>query len=351
MLQEFLQSVGGVAIDAAPWLLMGLLAAGLIKAYAPENLLGRWMGGRGLGPVIRAALIGAPLPLCSCGVLPVAFGLRRQGASRGATVSFLVATPETGVDSIAVSYALLGPFMAVIRPVAAIISAVAAGLLSNVSPHKIQPIAARDHKQADCSTCSDGEKARNTRSSIPSNPTKNRLTFAWHYAMSDLLDDLSVWLAIGLLLAGAVSTFVAPDSITNWGSGLPSMLAMLAIGIPIYICATASTPLAAAMLQAGISPGTVLVFLLAGPATNIATLGLVRRELGASVLVAYLSMVCVSAIALGLLADLLVSGLGIDIHAQTSQSREVIPEWLATISLIVLLVFAIRPVRAFLLRR
>ena len=229
-------------------------------------------------------------------------------------MSFLVATPETGVDSIAVSYVLLGPFMAVIRPIAAVISAITAGLLSDVLPQRLQRDNAHARKQANSSPCSGNEDCCDTQSSNPSGlGIRSRFNFAWRYAVTDLLDDLSLWLAIGILLAGVVSTFVTPHTLTNWGSGLPSMLAMLAVGIPIYICATASTPLAAAMLQAGISPGTVLVFLLAGPATNIATLGLVRRELGISVLVAYLSMVCASAIALGLLTDLLVTGFGIDI--------------------------------------
>ncbi len=350
MLQEFLKNIWCVAIDAAPWLLLGLLAAGLIKAYVPEHVLGRWLGGRGSGSVVRAALIGAPLPLCSCGVLPAAFGLHRQGASKGATVSFLVATPETGVDSIAVSYALLGPFMAVVRPVAAVFSAIAAGLLSNALPQGLQYNNVNTRKHVNGSPCLGDKDGCKTRSSMPSHATMwSRLSFAWRYAMSELLDDLSAWLAIGLLLAGAVSTFVTPDSMTTWGSGLAAMLAMLAVGIPIYICATASTPLAAAMLQAGISPGTVLVFLLAGPATNMATLGLLLRELGGSVLVVYLSTICVSAIAFGLLTDLLVAGVGIDISAQVSQSREVIPVGLATISLVLLISFALRPLRRYVL--
>ena len=117
-------------VEAAPWLVLGVVAAGLIHVLLPEGLLGKWLGGAGAGPVVKAALIGAPLPLCSCGVLPAAVGLRREGASKGATVSFLIATPETGPDSVAVSYALLGPFMAVVRPIAAVLSAVFAGLLT-----------------------------------------------------------------------------------------------------------------------------------------------------------------------------------------------------------------------------
>src|SRR5918994_2932228 len=129
MLSAFIANTAQLALTTAPWLVLGLVCAGCIKAWLPTRAVGRQLGGSGVGPVTTAALIGAPLPLCSCGVLPAAFGLRRAGASKASTVSFLVATPETGADSIALSYVLLGPFLTIVRPVAAILSGVFAGLL------------------------------------------------------------------------------------------------------------------------------------------------------------------------------------------------------------------------------
>ncbi|MCW8927324.1 MAG: SO_0444 family Cu/Zn efflux transporter [Gammaproteobacteria bacterium] len=328
-------------LDAAPWLLLGLLAAGLIKAWVADSLLLRWLGGKGIWPVVRAALIGAPLPLCSCGVLPAALGLHRGGASRPATVSFLIATPETGADSIAVSYALLGPLMAVVRPLAAILSAITTGLLTTLVPVTSPAnTAAAEGCSSDC--CNSG-------CTTPQPPARTGALATTlqglRYAVTDILDDIALWLAIGIVLAGVVATLVPPQALAAWGSGLPAMGVMLLVGVPMYICATASTPLAAALLLAGISPGTVLVFLLAGPATNIATLAVVRKELGDRILATYLAGIALSSITLGLLLDWLLGRWGVDVVAQMGEGGELIPSWLAWLSGTILLLLAIRPLR------
>lgn len=329
-------------LDAAPWLLLGLLAAGLIKAWLPEALLSRWLGGSGPWPVARAALIGAPLPLCSCGVLPAALGLHRSGASRGSTIAFLIATPETGVDSIALSYALLGPVMAVVRPLAAIASAIAAGLLTTLVPEARPALSTLPVSGG----CSGGACCSNTLQREPLRQGLWSTTLQGvRYAAGEILDDIALWLAIGLVLAGAVATWIPPQALAAWGSGLPAMGIMLLVGIPMYICATASTPLAAALLLAGVSPGTVLVFLLAGPATNLATLAVVRKEFGPGVLAAYLAGIALSSIALGLLLDRLLDSYGIDVAAQLGEGGEFVPPWLAWSSGIVLALLAIRPLR------
>lgn len=352
MIGELLRHTLELYLDAAPWLLLGLVAAGLIKAWVPHDRMSRWLGGRGLWPVAKAALVGAPLPLCSCGVLPAAIGLHRAGASRGATVSFLIATPETGVDSIAVSYALLGPFLAVVRPIAAIISAMFAGLLTALVPEaapvrekfQFNVVAAPLNTVGVCNDdCCCHEP-------VPAPNWWQRSLGGLRYALTDILDDIAPWLLAGLLVAAAVATFVPPLAMAQWGSGLPAMGLMLLIGIPMYICATASTPLAAGLLLAGISPGTVLVFLLAGPATNVATLALVRRELGRGVLITYLAGIAVASVALGLLTDALVAHFGIDVQAELAAGAEVVPAWLAWASAIVLPVFALRPLRRRWLR-
>ena len=337
-----------VYLDAAPWLLLGLLAAGLIKAWVPDALLSRWLGGRGLWPVTKAAIIGAPLPLCSCGVLPAALGLHRGGASRSSTVSFLIATPETGADSIALSYALLGPFMTVVRPLAAILSAIFTGLLSALVPES-KPVPPAESRG--CDSCCSGTCSTETPSApaeAPVTGVQKTLT-GLRYALTDILDDIALWLAIGIVLAGIVTTLIPPQALAEWGSGLPAMVLMLLVGIPMYICATASTPVAAALLMAGISPGTVLVFLLAGPATNIATLAVVKKELGMGVLVTYLAGIAITSIGLGVVTDMVANIMVVDIQTELSQGAELVPGWLAWGSGALLALFAIKPLRGRLL--
>ncbi len=338
---ELAGNILDVYLDAAPWLLLGLLAAGLIKAWVPDQLLTRWLGGRGLWPVTKAAFIGAPLPLCSCGVLPAALGLHRGGASRSSTVSFLIATPETGADSIAVSYALLGPFMTVVRPIAAILSAIFTGLLSALVPES------KPGPQAETTGCG-GCCSDSCNAVVPAARTSSlqKTLQGLRYAVTEILDDIARWLAIGIVLAGIVTTLVPPQALAEWGSGLTAMVLMLLAGIPMYICATASTPVAAALLMAGISPGTVLVFLLAGPATNIATLAVVKKELGRGVLVAYVLGISVASIGLGVVTDLVAQLMAVDIQAELSQGAELVPGWLAWASAALLALFVIKPLRA-----
>ena len=320
-------------LDAAPWLLFGLLAAGLVKAWVPEEGMRRWLGGRGLRPTLLAALAGAPLPICSCGVLPAAVGLRRAGASREATVSFMISTPETGVDSVAVSYALLGPFMAIARPIAAIISAVFTGMLMALLPE-------RDDVDAEPVSC--GSSCCSAPKPSPRGLVE-RTVDGIRYALTDILDDIAVWLAVGLVMAGAVATFAPPHVLAQWGSGPLAMLVMLVVGIPMYICATASTPVAAGLLIAGVSPGAVMVFLLAGPATNMATVTVVRREMGTAASALYLVGIAVSSIAAGMAVDGAVHILAIDMAVQLSAGGEVVPQWLAMTTAVFLALLAFRP--------
>lgn len=331
MIAEFAANLLALSMDAAPFLLFGLLLAGAMKAWIPQTLLQRHLGGSGPIPVIKAALIGTPLPMCSCGVLPVALGLRANGASRGSTVSFLVATPETGVDSISVSYALLGPIMAVVRPIAAVISAISAGLLAGW--HDIGEHRQTEHDKQCCDQhgCDDSQS--------------QSLGEGVHYSLTQMLDDIALWLVVGLVFAALVKTFLPPSWLAEWGSGLPAMLVMVAIGVPMYICASASTPIAAGLMMAGISPGTALVFLLAGPATNIATVGVVGRELGRRAVIGYLTGVIVSSILMGLLLDALLNAQQINLATEMAEAGELLPEWLAMGSLLVLAACAIKPLR------
>ena len=327
-------------LEAAPWLLVGLVVAGVLKTWVPPAFLQRWLGGRGLYPVLKAAVIGTPLPLCSCSVLPTAIQLRRSGASKASTVSFLVATPENGADSIALTYVMLGPVMTIIRPVAAIISAVFTGILTGfISDHEAQQAASEESSDSDdcrgTDCCSQVEEAGQPPS---------RLAEFWH-AIIDLLDDIAGWLLIGILLAAALNTFVPANAIAQWGSGLLPMLAILLISVPMYICATASTPVAASMLVAGISPGTVLVFLLAGPATNLAAVGLLRRELGTKATVAYLVGIAVTSVGLGLAVDALLPETTLDPVSQIDGGGELVPPVISLATAILVGLLAVRPVR------
>ncbi|MEG7524566.1 MAG: SO_0444 family Cu/Zn efflux transporter [Chromatiales bacterium] len=277
-------------------------------------------------------------------MLPAALGIRRAGASKGVTLSFMIATPETGPDSIAVSYALLGPFMAVVRPIAAVLSAVFTGLLAMKEQKNPLPLAVA------CSVDSCCENGCQTEvKDSPLDPLNKSLQ-GLRYAFSDILDDLVLWLGLGLVLAALVATLVPPLMMAEWGSGLSAKLLMLLVGVPMYVCATASTPIAAGLLLAGISPGTVLVFLLAGPATNIATIAVITKEMGKMTAVTYLSGIGLASIILGVATDQIAIAFGIDIMAQLDMGGESLPGWIALISGALLLTFAIKPLRRYLAR-
>jgi len=365
MIAELFNNIWGVFLDTAFWLLIGLLAAGVIKSFISEGAMQRWVGGRGIGAILRAALFGAPLPLCSCGVLPAAIGLHRSGASKEATVSFLISTPETSVDSVAVTYALMGPVMAIFRPLAALVNAVSTGLLTTLVPEVPVPAAVKTAAVHSCcaakpeqevqtaaaSCCGGGgETAASSCCSTKKESKSNSVILsktwqAFSYAGAELLDDISKWMAFGIVLAGIMLTFIPPDWLAQWGGGLPAMLVMLVVGVPMYICAVASTPVAAGLLVAGVSPGAVLIFLLVGPATNIASFALLRQELGTKVTVMYLFGLSVSSLLMGLLLEWLIDTQGWHIKAYLGEAHTVLPGIVSWVSAFILLFLAIKPLR------
>jgi len=359
---ELLLNIWAVFLDTAFWLLLGLLAAGFIKSYISEDTMQRWVGGRGLAAVSRAALFGAPLPLCSCGVLPAAIGLYRAGASKEATVSFLISTPETSVDSVAVTYALMGPLMAVYRPIAALTSAVITGLLTALVDTEVAKVPVSAETVSCCSrepaeqSCCATDNDRTIESACCSTDQvvivkNNRFFSAIRYAVSELLDDIAAWMAVGIVIAGVMLTYIPPDWLAQWGHGLFAMLVMLVVGIPMYICAVASTPVAAGLILAGVSPGAALVFLLVGPATNIAGLALVSRELGIKVTAVYLAGISVISVAMGLLLEYLLQTTSWQVDVRLGEANLMLPVFLSWGSAILLLVFAIKPLRRLLLPR
>lgn len=344
-----------VFLDTAFWLLIGLLAAGIIKVLIPEGAMQRWVGGKGAGAILRAALFGAPLPLCSCGVLPAAIGLHRAGASKEATVSFLISTPETSIDSVAVTYALMGPVMAIYRPVAALLSAVITGLLTAFVPEKEVATSQRGSNIQHCcsnqSSCpSSDPEPSNCCTTESTGKQQGKLIRILHYAFIEILDDIALWMAIGIIIAGIMLTVVPPGWLAQWGGGLPAMLIMLVVGIPMYICAVASTPVAAGLLIAGVSPGAVLIFLLVGPATNISSFILLKKELGMMVTIVYLAGIASVSLVAGLVLEWLLNSQNWQINASIGSARTMLPESLSWISAVVLILLAFKPFRHFLNR-
>jgi uncharacterized membrane protein YraQ (UPF0718 family) len=340
ILQRFFDALIDMTLDAAPWLVVGLVAAGLMKALVPTDRLSRWLGGPGLGSILRAAVIGTPLPLCSCSVLPAAVQLRRGGASKGATASFLVATPENGADSIAISYALLGPVMTVARVVAALMSAVIAGVAATALGGVDEPGKAKMNSPSATSCCgsktccgtggtSEGPGATAVTEPQAKKSLGAKLAMGLRYAGTDLLGDIAGWTALGLLIAAAISALVPAEGLAEVGQGIGAMGVMLVVGLPLYICATASTPLAASLLMAGVGPGAVLVLLLAGPATNVGAIMVVRRELGGRAAAGYLLGVAGGAVASGLMLEWLMEVMGWDMAAAAGEAGEVIPRAVA----------------------
>lgn len=463
-----------VLVDSAIYILFGFFIAGLLKAYLPTEFIARHLGGEAItkagkakrsivAPVFKAALFGVPLPLCSCGVIPAAAGLREQGASKGATTAFLIATPETGVDSMTVTYGLLDPIMTFIRPLSAFITSVAAGIAVDVfdkngdkngdkndskkddgnttvptsscccsepkpEPKPIvapsacccsepkpepkpapstscccsetkapsqgafasqmftAPVAAPMEKaelkaepaptsSCCCSTkepeiivpvstcccsepkpepkpvvaptsscccseskveptpapvssccCSEPKPAPTTSSCCSSQKTPAKATvfekfkIGMDFAYGKLISDIGIWLLLGITLAALISVFIPEDMFTDRVTGFAGMIVMMAIGIPMYVCATASTPIAAAFALKGISPGAALVFLLAGPATNVATITVVAKMLGKRAAVIYVTTIGVMTLLIGVLVNFLYASLGLSVTNWVSGS-------------------------------
>jgi hypothetical protein len=302
--------------DAGIYVAFGLLAAGLVHVFVSRVWMTRHLGGKGFGAVAKAALIGAPLPLCSCSVLPAVYALRSRGASRGATVSFLISTPETGIDSIAVTWALIGPLMAIVRPIAAVATAMVAGFFETIRERHEPPLIIEGPA---CSICNSD--------SCEHVPQVGRWRRFWRFVVFEMGDDIGPTLTLGLVLAGIVTAVLPDDFFVNYlGSRWVSMLVMLVIGLPLYVCATASTPLAAALMLKGLSPGAALVFLLVGPATNLATILMVGRMLGKASAALYVATIALMALACGAVLDLATGAWSI--RVVPGEIREILPAWI-----------------------
>lgn len=296
--------------EMAPYLLFGFLAAGVLGAWISPALVSRHLGGAGIWPVVKAAAFGIPLPLCSCGVIPVGASLRRQGATQAATTAFLIATPQDGVDSILVTFSLLGPIFAIFRPIAALVSALAGGAVVALTTPAETP--ADIPAEAPAETPAGASRCCRPAASAAPGRRGNKLYRALVYGFGDMPRDIGKALLVGLAIAAVISAAVPKDFFAPYlGGGIGAMLVMMLLAIPIYVCATASVPVAAALIGAGVSPGAALVFLMAGPATNAATIATVWKVMGKRTAVIYLAAVSAGALAAGLLLDYVFAVQGV----------------------------------------
>ncbi len=282
----------------APYLLFGFFFAGLLKVLIPQEKIAHFLGRGRVVSAFNASILGIPLPLCSCGVIPAAISLRKQGANKGATLSFLISTPTTGIDSILATYSLLGGLFTLFRVITSFVAALICGTLTNLlfSPGNTT------HKEGEappvCNTC--GEAGSHNHSPL------EKLRAVIQYAFFELVDDIGGWLLIGIVLGGIIAYAIPQTLISHYlGRGITSMGLMLLVGIPLYVCATGSIPIAAALMLKGMSPGAALVFLLCGPATNTVTLTVIARELGKKEAALYLLTICLSALIAGFILNTL----------------------------------------------
>lgn len=307
-----------LSAEMAPYLLLGFGVAGLLHVFIPEQWVHRQLGRRSTWSVVKGAFLGAPLPLCSCGVLPVAATLKKSGASPPAVLSFLVATPVTGVDSILATYALLGGFLAIVRPVASVALALVAGMM--------MLLVTRDDAVPAAPPALDP--------GMTPKPLARRLLKSVDYAFNELLAGIAGSVLLGLVIGAAISLFVPTDLVARFtGMTWVTYIGMVLVGTPLYVCATGSIPIAAALLAKGLSPGAVLAFLLAGPATNAVAIAVARDLVGKRGLAVYLGTIILGTIAMGWGTDQLAGLMGyVGSAAQAHRHHHAAPGTLVQLS-------------------
>lgn len=304
--------------EMAPYLLFGFFVAGLLSVLISPEFVERHLGGRGIWPVVKASAFGVPLPLCSCGVIPVATSIRRHGASKGATTAFLISTPQTGADSILATFSLLGPVFAIYRPIAALISGALGGaIVSAVEKHTPHEQVEKCHD-----ACCSAEVKRNATARV------------LEYGFVTLPRDIGRTLLVGLAAAALISAIVPEGYFsTIVPPGPLQILVLMMVGIPVYICATASIPVAAGLILAGVSPGAAFALLMTGPATNAATVATIWKLMGRQTCLIYLAAMMVAAFIGGLLLDRIVTTT----EVQATMHPGWMPGWIKSVSAVVLL--------------
>ena len=289
--------------EMSPFLLLGFILAGLMHAFIPGQIYSRYLAKPTFSSVLYAALFGVPLPLCSCGVIPTAMSLRREGASKGAVASFLIATPQTGVDSIIATYSLMGLPFAILRPFIAFLTALFGGQMVNAVEPAVAVANSSNQGGMVEAGCSCGHNHEHEHEHHH-HGLLGKLKEALSYAFLEMMEDIGKWLMIGLIVAGLITVLV-PDSFFEVfkDNSLASMLLVLAFAIPMYLCATGSIPIAVALMLKGLTPGSALVLLMAGPACNMASILVINKVMGRKTLITYLASIIIGAVGFGLAID------------------------------------------------
>jgi len=293
LILDFLKATWVLSAEMAPYLLLGFIIGGMLYAFLPSGLIAKYMGGESIASITRASLVGIPLPLCSCGVLPVAQTARQSGAGRGPTLSFLITTPVTGVDSILATYALMGWLFTLVRIMVSFVIGIFAGIVSRFVPGQSQAL-----EPLYCDSC---------EMTKPAEGLWLKSQKAFLYAFSELPESLAGSVLVGLLIGGAIAVFISPEIVNKYiGTGFLGIIVSVLVAIPLYVCATGSIPIASAMIFSGFSPGAGLAFLIAGPATNAVAVTTVKKILGTKSLIIYLVMIFIGAVGFGKLFDWLL---------------------------------------------
>lgn len=314
----------------APYLLLGFFVAGVLSAFVPVSFIEKHLGKRGLRQIVKSSLLGVPIPLCSCSVIPVTASLRRHGATKGAAISFLTSTPQTGVDSIAATWGLLGPVFAVFRMAVAFVT----GVICGAAVEALTPLSEESDGQCsddDCPTC-------NRETGV------NKWKQVFVYGFGTLPRDIGRALLIGVVISGLLGAVVPDDFFTRYlNSEWLSMLAVMALGIPLYVCSTGSIPVALAMIGMGLSPGAALVFMITGPATNAATIATVLQTMGRRTVIIYLTTLAGCSLAFGWLLNRILTAQVITEHVHHHAAEAGRFEQLCALLLTGLLFSAVRP--------
>ncbi len=323
----FLDELWFITAEMSPYLLLGFLFAGILYLLFPKNKVKKYMGRNRRGAVINASLLGVPLPLCSCGVIPTGLSFYKNGASRGSTVSFLISTPQTGIDSIMVTYSLLGLPFAILRPLIALFTGIGGGLITNRITRK----------EKDQDIASDGQNQNLPPGLFP------KIKQMFRYAFVEFLQDIMGWLVVGLMIAALMAVLIPDDFFAGkTNNDFLEMLIVLIAAIPVYICATASVPVAAILMLKGLSPGAALVLLMAGPATNAATITMIARVLGRKALSSYLISIIGGALIFGTIINNFLPGEWFLVPQHImNHDHEILPPWLSYISAASLIVLII----------
>lgn len=330
-----------LGLRMSPYLLFGFLFAGILHVFLSPDVIAKHLGKSSFGSVLKASVFGVPLPLCSCGVIPSALSLRREGASKGAVLSFLISTPTSGIDSIFATYALLGGFFAIYRVFVSFAAAFLVGIAANIFLEDNIEGEIKKKSGSECKVCSSGECEDSGCSGRHS--FLQILKGIFDYAFNVLLKKSGLWVAVGILLGGVIAYFVPQELIESYlGKGLHSIVFMFVVGIPMYICSSGSVPVAGALMLKGLGPGAAFAFLFAGPATNTVTIAAVSKELGKGAAVLYVVSIALCSMVFGVLLDYLWDALDLGSVAAMVHGHGIVPFWLELSSLVVLILLLLR---------